>query len=125
MFEALSEVDEKGWDVMIGPHKFQPTPHFPYRCNVCSCERGLSPELCEQMKVGMKMPRTYKKPMFSKRHYEEIASLLHDELVNRTDTTPQLYSYKVIESIMERFITAFMHDNPRFDQEKFRKAVEG
>ena len=32
-------------------HSFEKTPHFPYRCNVCKRERGLSPELCNQSRV--------------------------------------------------------------------------
>jgi hypothetical protein len=35
------------------PHAFVPTPGFPYRCDHCGAERGLSPELCNR-------PRAYR-----------------------------------------------------------------
>jgi hypothetical protein len=48
---------------MMGPHKFQPTPHFPYRCDICKHERGLSPELCEQKQKQTRI-RSIKMPKF-------------------------------------------------------------
>lgn len=58
-------------------------------------------------------------PIFAKRHYEVIARILRGVIAgDNCDPVAALL-------IFDGFVKEFARDNPRFDIERFRKAING
>jgi hypothetical protein len=60
-------------------------------------------------------------PMFQKRHYEAVATLLQERL----DAAHRLEDKEVVLMVTDKFLTMFSQDNGRFNSERFIKAVRG
>lgn len=57
--------------------------------------------------------------MFTRKHYEKIALYLKQRKMDAIGSVQHDY----IDSIIMDFIRMFELDNPKFDREKFQKAV--
>lgn len=56
--------------------------------------------------------------MFTKRHFEAVASIIQDELNSPTGRANRL----IIRNLAHRFASEFEKTNPRFDLQKFYAA---
>jgi hypothetical protein len=56
--------------------------------------------------------------MFTKRHFDAIASVFYDELNSPTGRANRL----IIRNLAQRFASEFESSNPRFDIQKFYAA---
>lgn len=57
---------------------------------------------------------------FSQKHYVAVAQLLNDAQP-RPHGPFEVQDYH--KKLVDRFVTMFSHDSPRFDEQRFRKAV--
>jgi hypothetical protein len=57
-------------------------------------------------------------PQFQKRHYEVIASVMHDVLSNRRNTQDRFTVIDIVEALAREF----KRDNPRFNSDRFGEA---
>jgi len=61
--------------------------------------------------------------MFTKQHYERIASILKEALPPEgSQTNNSIQARSTVNFIAENLAIAFSSDNPRFDEERFLKA---
>jgi len=67
------------------------------------------------------MPRNYKKPMFSKRHYEKIAEILR-ECTPEPNFIMSVSATLQHEGLIKVFASEFKADNPNFKPDKFLRA---
>lgn len=67
----------------------------------------------------LSIPPLRANPLFSKRHYDTLASILQDIDTAHGHDDKIRFTLAVVRS---RFIQAFHKDNPRFDPETFVKA---
>ena len=56
---------------------------------------------------------------FQRRHYLQVVNILAAML----DTRRDLFGRSDMAEIIDRFVDVLEDDNPRFDPEKFRKAI--
>lgn len=61
-------------------------------------------------------------PKFTKQHYGAIAKVLKNQYP--CDAADNGILYFAMDALVESFVEVFMHDNPNFQPDKFRKAVE-
>ena len=67
------------------------------------------------------MAREYKRPMFSKRHYSEVAGVLRATRPGLQEPeTNFAHAWRIIVS---EFACEFARDNPRFSEQKFLVAA--
>lgn len=59
--------------------------------------------------------------MFTKQHYEEVASILKRH-IDRARETKDNSRYIALEGVVDSFCLSFSNNNHNFDIEKFRKA---
>lgn len=69
------------------------------------------------------MARTYKRPMFSQRHYEETARHLGYALRVADQLSAPADTLAGIEATTQVIATMFDEDNPTFDIDRFLTAV--
>ena len=60
-------------------------------------------------------------PRYQKRHYIEIAELLHSVKKDHSPLTPE--QAVILGTMYARFLHVFATDNPRFDVARFQTAV--
>lgn len=60
----------------------------------------------------------YKKPIFSRKHYEAVASALWS-CVN----DPEVRDLKQLDRVVREFVFIFEEDNPKFNAKKFIEAA--
>jgi len=67
------------------------------------------------------MPRTYKRPMFAKRHYEVIAAVLAERYFEAGACCD--HCFESVNAVIWAFEKLFSRDNERFDGGRFQKAT--
>ncbi len=65
--------------------------------------------------------------MFSRRHYNAVATILRDTCPDASDESSGSYwggKLSEWQTIVWRFANLFANDNPRFDRDRFFRAID-